>query len=86
MIRDVRVKRVSPLRLRFLLDVQRRDSIAGGGRPCAVGPPSASIHLRTLEAANGRMVAHRNGRASGLTDAGKVIAGRAARILAITRA
>jgi DNA-binding transcriptional LysR family regulator len=32
------------------------------------------------------MVAHRNGRASGLTDAGKVIAGRAARILAITRA
>jgi DNA-binding transcriptional LysR family regulator len=40
------------------------------------------MHLRTLEAATGRLLLHRNGRGSGLTEAGSVVAGHAARILA----
>ena len=83
MIRDVRVESVSPLRLRLLLEVQRRGSIAAAADACAVGQPSASVHLRSLEAATGRMLLHRNGRGSGLTDAGSVVAGHAARILAV---
>lgn len=81
-VRDVRVESVSPLRLRLLLEVQRRGSIAAAADACAVGQPSASMHLRTLEAATGRMLLRRNGRGSGLTDAGSVVAGHAARILA----
>jgi molybdate transport repressor ModE-like protein len=83
MVRDVRVESVSPLRLRLLVEVQRRGSIAAAADACAVGQPSASMHLRTLEAATGRMLLHRNGRGSGLTDAGSVVAGHAARILAV---
>jgi DNA-binding transcriptional LysR family regulator len=41
------------------------------------------MHLRTLEAATGRMLLHRNGRGSGLTSAGSVVASHAARILAV---
>jgi molybdate transport repressor ModE-like protein len=82
-LRDVRVESVSPLRLRLLLEVQRRGSIAAAADACAVGQPSASVHLRTLEAATGRMLLHRNGRGSGLTEAGSVVAGHAARILAV---
>jgi len=82
-VRDVRVESVSPLRLRLLLEVQRRGSIAAAADACAVGQPSASMHLRTLEAATGRMLLRRNGRGSGLTDAGSVVAGHAARILAV---
>jgi DNA-binding transcriptional LysR family regulator len=74
---------VSPLRLRLLLEVQRRGSVAAAADACAVGQPSASMHLRTLEAATGRMLLHRNGRGSGLTDAGSIVAGHAARILAV---
>jgi molybdate transport repressor ModE-like protein len=82
-VRDVRVESVSPLRLRLLLEVQRRGSIAAAADACAVGQPSASMHLRTLEAATGRMLLHRNGRGSGLTGAGSVVAIHAARILAV---
>ena len=82
-MRDVRLENVSPLRLRLLLEVQRRGSIATAADACAVGQPSASTHLRTLEAATGHMLLHRNGRGSGLTDAGRVVAGHAARILAV---
>jgi molybdate transport repressor ModE-like protein len=82
MIRDVRVESVSPLRLRLLLEVKRRGSIAAAADACDVGQPSASMHLRSLEAATGRMLLLRNGRGSGLTDAGSVVAGHAARILA----
>src|ERR687886_287193 len=81
-VRRLRVESVSPLRLRLLLEVQRRGSIAAAADACAVGQPSASMHLRTLEAATGRMLLRRNGRGSGLTDAGTVVAGHAARILA----
>src|SRR5262249_57169591 len=79
----VRLENVSPLRLRLLLEVQRRGSIATAADACAVGQPSASTHLRTLEAATGHMLLQRNGRGSGLTDAGRVVAGHAARILAV---
>ena len=82
-VRDVRVESVSPLRLRLLLEVQRRGSIAAAADACAVGQPSASMHLRTLEAATGRMLLHRNGRGSDLTGAGSVVAAHAARILAV---
>ncbi|MEA2384865.1 MAG: hypothetical protein QOH72_4836 [Solirubrobacteraceae bacterium] len=83
MVRDVRVESVSPLRLRLLLEVQRRGSIAAAADACAVAQPSASMHLRTLEAATGRMLLHRNGRGSDLTDAGSVVAEHAARILTV---
>lgn len=81
-LRDVRMESISPLRLRLLLEVQRRGSIAAAADACAVGQPSASMHLRTLEAATGSLLLHRNGRGSGLTDAGSIVAAHAARILA----
>jgi molybdate transport repressor ModE-like protein len=80
-VRDVRLESVSPLRLRLLLEVQRRGSIATAADACSVGQPSASTHLRTLEAATGHMLLHRNGRGSGLTAAGTIVAGHAAQIL-----
>ena len=46
-----------------------------------MGQPSASKHLKTLEAAVGVKLVERDGRASRLTDAGHIVAAHAARVL-----
>lgn len=46
-----------------------------------MGQPSATKHLQTLEAAVGERLVERNGRSSQLTDAGRVVAGHATRVL-----
>ena len=46
-----------------------------------MGQPSATKHLKTLEAAVGEKLVQRNGRASALTEAGEVVATHAQRVL-----
>ena len=70
-----------PLRLRLLVEVQRRGSIAAAADACGVGQPSATKHLKTLEGAVGEPLVRRTGRGSELTDAGRVVAEHAARML-----
>jgi molybdate transport repressor ModE-like protein len=81
-VNEVQLETVHPLRLRLLLEIQRTGSISSAAEACAIGQPSASMHLRTLEAAIGRRLVIRNGRGSSLTAAGEVVAVHAARVLA----
>lgn len=46
-----------------------------------MGQPSATKHLKTLEAAVGERLVRRDGRASALTEAGEVVAAHAQRVL-----
>lgn len=72
---------VDPVRLRLIVEVGRRGSISAGALACRMGQPSATKHLRTLEAAVGEKLVERDGRASRLTDAGQVVAAHAQRVL-----
>jgi molybdate transport repressor ModE-like protein len=81
-INEVQLETVHPLRLRLLLEIERTGSISAAAEACAIGQPSASMHLRTLEAAIGHRLVIRNGRGSSLTAAGEVVALHAARVLA----
>jgi len=72
---------VDPLRLRLLVEVQRRGSISAAAEACRVGQPSATKHLKTLEAALGEKLLERNGRSSRLTEAGTLVAEHALRVL-----
>jgi molybdate transport repressor ModE-like protein len=72
---------VDPLRLRLLVEVQRRGSISAAAEACRVGQPSATKHLKTLEAAVGEKLIERNGRSSQLTEAGRIVAEHAVRVL-----
>ena len=63
-----------PRRLRLLLEIQRLGSITRAAEACSVGQPTASADLRTLEAAVGRPLCIRAGRATRLTDAGRLLA------------
>jgi molybdate transport repressor ModE-like protein len=72
---------IDPLRLRLLVEVERRGSISAAAEACRVGQPSATKHLKTLEAAVGEKLLERNGRSSRLTDAGKLVAEHAVRVL-----
>lgn len=72
---------IHPLRLRLLLEIERTGSIGAAAETCAIGQPSASMHLRTLEAAIGHRLVTRSGRGSCLTTAGQVVALHAARVL-----
>lgn len=80
--RLTRVEDVHPLRLRLLLEIDRTGSISAAAKRCAIGQPSASMHLRTLETAVGQRLVIRNGRGSQLTPAGRIVASHAARMLA----
>lgn len=82
MLQQVQMENVHPLRLRLLLEIDRTGSISAAAERCAIGQPSASMHLRTLETAIGQRLVIRNGRGSRLTAAGKIVASHAARILA----
>lgn len=70
-----------PLRLRLLVEVQRRGSISAAADACGVGQPSATKHLKTLEQAVGEPLLVRRGRGSALTDAGRIVAEHGAQML-----
>ena len=80
-MRGVQMENIHPLRLRILLEIERTGSISAAADTCAIGQPSASMHLRTLETAIGQRLVTRTGRGSSLTAAGKVVASHAARVL-----
>jgi molybdate transport repressor ModE-like protein len=61
-------------RLRLLVEIGRQNSVSAAARAIGIGQPTASEHLRTLEAAAGQRLVERNGRGSRLTEAGKTLA------------
>ena len=69
-------------RLRLLVELQRQGSVSAAARAVGIGQPSASEHLRLLEAAAGQRLVERNGRGSRLTEAGRVLASHASQALA----
>jgi LysR family transcriptional regulator, low CO2-responsive transcriptional regulator len=75
------VDALDPVRLRLLVEVGRRGSISAAAEACRMGQPSASKHLQTLEAAVGEKLLERHGRASRLTEAGRVVSLHATRVL-----
>jgi molybdate transport repressor ModE-like protein len=81
-LHHVQMENVHPLRLRLLLEIDATGSISAAAERCAIGQPSASMHLRTLETAIGQRLVIRSGRGSTLTAAGKIVASHAARMLA----
>ena len=81
-MREVQMENIHPLRLRLLLEIERTRSISAAAQACGIGQPSASMHLRNLEATLGHRLVSRNGRGSSLTAAGKVVASHGAHMLA----
>lgn len=75
------VDALDPLRLRLLVEVERRGSISAAAEACQVGQPSATKHLQTLEGAIGEKLIERNGRASSLTEAGRLVSAHAVQVL-----
>src|SRR5436305_5365314 len=69
-------------RMRLLVEIDRRGSLSGAAEAIGIGQPSASQHLRLLEAAAGQRLVERNGRGSRLTEAGRILAAHAAEALA----
>jgi molybdate transport repressor ModE-like protein len=68
-------------RLRLLVEIERRGSVSAAARAIGIGQPTASQHLRLLETAAGRRLVERDGRGSRLTEAGRMVAARAAEAL-----
>jgi molybdate transport repressor ModE-like protein len=68
-------------RMRLLVEIDRQGSVSGAAAAIGIGQPSASQHLRLLETAAGQRLVERNGRGSRLTEAGQVLAARAAQAL-----
>jgi molybdate transport repressor ModE-like protein len=75
------VDALDPQRLRLLVEVGRRGSISAAADACRMGQPSATKHLKTLEAATGERLIERDGRASRLTEAGVIVAEHGQRVL-----
>jgi molybdate transport repressor ModE-like protein len=73
-------------RMRLLVEIERQGSLSGAAQAIGIGQPSASQHLRLLEAAAGQQLVERNGRGSRLTEAGRVLAQHAAQALAALEA
>ena len=69
-------------RMRLLVEIERQGSVSAAAATIGIGQPSASQHVRLLEAAAGQRLVERTGRGSRLTDAGQVLAARAAQALA----
>ena len=69
-------------RMRVLVEIDRRGSLSAAAVAIGIGQSSVSEHLRLLELAAGQRLVERNGRGSKLTEAGRVLAGRAAQALA----
>ena len=69
-------------RLRLLVELERGGSLSAAARAVGIGQPTASEHLRLLEAAAGQRLVERNGRGSRLTEAGRLLTARAREALA----
>lgn len=69
-------------RMRLLVELRRHDSVSAAARTVGITQSTASEHLRVLEVAAGQALVERNGRGSRLTDAGRLLAARAAEALA----
>ncbi len=68
-------------RLRLLVEIERQGSVSAAAAEIGIGQPSASQHLRLLETAAGQRLVERSGRGSRLTEAGQILAARAAQAL-----
>jgi molybdate transport repressor ModE-like protein len=68
-------------RMRLLVEIERQGSVSAAAAEIGIGQPSASQHLRLLEAAAGQQLVERSGRGSRLTQAGQVLAARASQAL-----
>ena len=68
-------------RLRVLAAVARYGSVTGAAKALNYAQPSVSHHLARLEAETGTRLVERSGRGVRLTDAGRLLAGRAEEIL-----
>jgi molybdate transport repressor ModE-like protein len=68
-------------RMRLLAEIERKGSVSAAAAAIGIGQPSASQHLRLLEAAAGQRLVERSGRGSRLTEAGRLLAARAAQAL-----
>jgi molybdate transport repressor ModE-like protein len=68
-------------RLRLLVELERQGSLSAAAQAIGIGQPSASQHMRLLEAASGQRLVERSGRGSRLTEAGRILAARAAQAL-----
>jgi molybdate transport repressor ModE-like protein len=73
-------------RLRLLVEIEQQGSVSAAARRVGIGQPTASEHVRLLEAAAGQRLVERNGRGSRLTEAGSVLASRAREALAALQA
>src|ERR671924_2244888 len=69
-------------RMRLLVEIERQGSLSAAASAIGIGQPSASQHLRLLEAAAGQQLVERSGRGSRLTEAGRILAARASQALA----
>ena len=69
-------------RLRLLVEIDRKGSVSAAAQAIGIGQPTASAHLRLLEASAGQRLVERNGRGSRLTEAGNVLARHASQALA----
>src|SRR3989442_11924836 len=61
-------------RMRLLVEIERQGSVSAAAAAIGIGQPSASQHVRLLEAAAGQRLVERSGRGSRLTEAGPVLA------------
>src|SRR5258708_20221753 len=68
-------------RLRVLAAVARHGSVTAAARALNYAQPAVSHHLARLEAETGTRLVERSGRGIRLTDAGRLLAGRAEEIL-----
>jgi molybdate transport repressor ModE-like protein len=68
-------------RMRLLVEIERQGSLSAAAAQIGIGQPSASQHLRLLETAAGQRLVERGGRGSRLTEAGRILATRAAQAL-----
>jgi len=68
-------------RLRVLVAVAQHGSVTAAARALNYAQPSVSHHLARLEAETGATLTQRSGRGIRLTDAGRLLAGRAEEIL-----
>src|SRR2546425_4075910 len=73
-------------RLRLLVEIERQGSVSAAAAAIGIGQPSASQHLRLLEAAAGQRLVERGGRGSRLTEARQILAAPAAQALSSPRA
>ena len=63
-------------RMRLLVEIERHGTVSAAAAAIGIGQPSASQHLRLLEAAAGQRLVERSGRGSRLTQAGPTMVPR----------